>query len=151
MGALWPGRYRGGMSTPDQIAVAMLWGHAERCVAKRIPVDEAVVGLREITTRPDLLAQAAGTIAGSADADTPERAWHMRAARLLVQAGADRERLPRWIQQGRQNATQPARPGWGIPRVWPDDLDELLAEILDDARSDPPRLTTGQPRHASEP
>jgi|SRR5579859_1766692 len=137
MAAPQVGGYRGRMSTKDQLAVAMLWGHAERCVAKSILVDEALSGLRQISTRPDLLAQTAGLIAGSADSGTPERAWRIRAARLLIQAGADRELLPRWIKQGRRNVMQPARPGWGIPREWPDDLDGLLAEILDGADGHP--------------
>lgn len=132
MGTPSTGRYRRGMSTRDQIAVAMLWGHAQRCVANKFPVDEAVKGLQEISTRPDLLAETAGTMAGSADARMPgERTWAIDAARLLVRAGADVELLPRWIAQGRRNAIQPPRPGWGIPHVWPDDLDEVLAAVLD--------------------
>lgn len=118
------------MSTRDQIAFASLWGHAERCMAKRFAVAEAVAGLREITTRPDLLAQTAGTMAGSAEPGRPERQWRIDAARLLVRAGADRALLPRWIEQGRQNAVR-GTAGRGISHEWPDDLDDVLAEVLD--------------------
>lgn len=122
--------YRDHVSTRDQIAVAQLWGCAQRCVSSKIPAAEAVASLREITTRADLLAQAAGLIAGSGHPDDPTYACHLGEARLLVQAGADRELLPRWIAEGRQNAAQ-SRPGLGVAPVWPDDLDEVLAEILD--------------------
>jgi hypothetical protein len=118
-----------GVSTPDQIAVAQLWGHAERCAAERIPVDEAVAGLRAISERPDLLAQAAGTMAGSAEPHLASRKGRIDAARLLVQAGADREQLARWIAQGRQNAARGS--GWTSGVAWPDDLDQVLADVLD--------------------
>ena len=117
------------MSTPDQLAVASLWGYAERCAAKKIPVDEAVAGLRAITTRPDLLAQAAGVMSGSAGPLPGERRWRIDAARLLVQAGADREQLPRWIRQGRTNVEHGL--GWSTGQEWPDDLDQVLAEVLE--------------------
>jgi hypothetical protein len=117
------------MSTPDQIAVAKLWGRAERCVWEKFPLDEAVASLWEVTTRPDLLAEAAGLMAGSAGPRIEERSPRIAAARLLVQAGADRELLPKWLAQGRENAS---RPGWGIQPVWPDgDLGDLLTAILD--------------------
>jgi hypothetical protein len=117
------------VSTPDQIAVAKLQGHAQHCVWEKFPVDEAVAGLREITTRADLLARAAGSMAGSADPDSPERAWHIGAARLLVLAGADHELLPQWIAQGRRNASRPSM--FSNPRPWPDDLDQVCADVLD--------------------
>ena len=123
------GRYRGGMSTSDQIACAQLHGHALRCVMHRTPVDESVAGLREITTRPDLLAQAAGILAGAADPGIGERPWRIAAARLLLLAGADRALLPGWIEQGRWNATHGG--AWATGSAWPDDLDEVLAEVLD--------------------
>jgi len=115
------------VSTPDQIAVAKLWGRAERCVWEKVPLDEAVASLREVTTRPDLLAEAAGVMAGSAAPRIEERAPRIAAARLLVRAGADREALPQSMAQGRRNASRPSM--FGIPQVWPDDLDQVLAEV----------------------
>jgi hypothetical protein len=116
------------VSTHDQLIAASLFGQAMLCVHRDLPVDEAVAGLREITTRPDLLAQAAGILAGSADPETGERPWRITAAQLLVRAGADRALLPGWIARGRRNASRPT--GWG-GRDWPDDLDQVLADILD--------------------
>lgn len=116
------------MSTRDQIATAQLHGAAMRCVHRQVPVDEAVAILREITTRPDLLAEAAGILAGAADPDTGERPWRITAARFLVAAGADRELLPGWIERGRRNVTHPV--GRGTSRVSPDDLDQVLADVL---------------------
>lgn len=117
------------MSTREQITVAHLHGHATYCVNHRTPVEQAVTELREITTSPELLAQTAGIIAGAADRGL---GWSSRraAARLLVAAGADRERLPHWIAVGRRNVVSPV--GWGTRRVWPDDLDDVLAEITAD-------------------
>jgi hypothetical protein len=117
-----------GMSTREQIAVAQLEGHAMNCIHRARPVGEAVSGLQEITTRPDLLAEAAGVLAGAADPEIGERPWRIAAARLLVAAGADRELLPKYIEQGRRNVSRPA--GWGTGRVWPDDLDQVLADVL---------------------
>jgi hypothetical protein len=116
------------MSSRDQLAIAALFGQAERCVHQSVPVDEAVASLQEITERPDLLARAAGILAGSADPETGERPWRIAAARLLVRAGADRASLPQWIRQGRSNASRPS--GWGAAREWPDDLDQILTQVL---------------------
>lgn len=118
------------MSTRNQIAVAQLHGYAMNCVHKERPVDEAVAGLREITERPDLLAEAAGILAGAADPVTGERPWRIAAARFLVAAGADRELLPGYIEQGRRNATRGG--AWNTSRGMPDDLAEVLADILAD-------------------
>jgi hypothetical protein len=117
------------MSTPDQLVVASLQDQALRCVHRSLPVDEAVASLRKITTRSELLAQGAGILAGSADPDTGGRPERIAAARLLVRAGADRDVLPVWIQQGRWNASSTS--GWDTQRVWPDDLDQVLADVLD--------------------
>lgn len=117
------------MSTRDQIAVASLHGEALHCVHRNIPAAEAVERLREITTRPDLLAEAAGILAGTVKPDSPERPWHITGARLLVQAGADRDALPTAQQKGRSNLSRPI--GWGKPEPWPDDLGQVRADILD--------------------
>lgn len=118
------------MSTREQILTAQLHGEAMRAVHKQIPVDEAVASLQEITTQPRLLAQAAGILAGAADPRIGERPWRIAAARLLVAAGADRELLPACIEKGRQNATRGG--AWNTSSGWPDDLPDVLAEVLAD-------------------
>jgi hypothetical protein len=122
--------YGGSVSTRDQLAVATLHGAASRLVAQSVLADEAVAELRRVTTRPDLLAQAAGILAGAAEPHLWERASRLAAARLLVAAGADRELLPRFIAEGRRNATQGVR-GVVHARPWPDDLGQVLADVLD--------------------
>lgn len=117
------------MSTRDQLAVASLWGCAQRHAAKRTPVDEAVAELRGITTRGDLLAQTAGVMAGAGGRLPAEQKWAIDAARLLVQAGADVELLPRWIRQGRTNIERGS--GWSMGHEWPEDVDQVLAAVLD--------------------
>lgn len=116
------------MSTRDQLAVASLWGCAQRHAAKRTPVNEAVAELRAISTRGDVLARAAGTMAGAGGRLPAETQWAIAAARLLVQAGADVELLPRWIQQGRTNVAHGS--GWTMGHEHLDDLDQVLADIL---------------------
>ena len=97
-----------------------------------MPPDEAITSLREITERPDLFAQAAGILAGAVDRRSPgEYTRRIAAARLCVAAGADREALPRWLAVGRRNATRKTGPG-GAPD-WPDDLDKVLADVLNAA------------------
>jgi hypothetical protein len=120
------------VSTPDQIAVAKLMGRAQRYVWEKVPLDEALAGLREASTRGDLLAEAAGVTAGSAEYNAA-RPSAIAAARLLVQAGADRELLPKWIAVGRQRASRPSM--FSTPRPWPDDLDQVLAEVLEAGRT----------------
>jgi hypothetical protein len=117
------------MSTRDQIAVAQLDGQARYCVNHRLPEAEALASLREIAARPDLLAQAAGMMAGAIDPDSPERPGRIAAARLLVAAGADRAALPGWIERGRWNVRRPI--GWGTARELGDDLGRVLADLLE--------------------
>ena len=118
------------MSTRAQIAVAQLFGHAQRCVRLDAPWAEAVESLREITASPELLAEAAGILAGAVDPRGPDYDRRINAARLLVAAGADRERLRHWIGAGRYNATRATGPG-GVPD-WPDDMGRVLADVLDE-------------------
>lgn len=113
----------------DGVVVAMLWGASERLAAQRIPLEQALAELREITDRPDLLARCAGVMAGSAEPRLGSRQQRIDAARLLVRAGADREQLPRWLRQGRDNVSHGA--GWCAGMKWPDDLDQVLADVLD--------------------
>ena len=93
-----------------------------------MPEDEAIASLSEISMDPEALAHAAGILAGTARRGTDyER--RIAAARLLVVAGANRERLQYWIDVGRYNATRPTGPG-GKPD-WPDDLDRVVADVVD--------------------
>jgi hypothetical protein len=78
-------------STPDDIAVAQLQGRAQYCVRHEPPRDEAIRTLREITRRPDLLARAAGIIAGASDRTMGDWPRRREAVRLLLAAGADRD------------------------------------------------------------
>jgi len=117
------------VSSPDRIARAQLDGHARYCVHHRVPADVAVAGLREITTRPDLLAEAAGAVAGTVHPSSPERPGRVAAGRLLVAAGADLDALPHWLAVGRSRAERPI--GWGREEAWPDDLDALYAELTE--------------------
>lgn len=74
----------------DRILVARLYGAAGRHANQGVPDDEAIAELRGITTRPDLLAQAAGMFRAS---DHPWPEWNAHAVRLLLDAGADPELL----------------------------------------------------------
>lgn len=92
-----------------------------------IPVDAAAESMRQISASSELLAHAAGILAGTARHGTDyER--RIAAARLLIAAGADRERLPHWIGVGRYNATRPTGPG-GHPQ-WPEDLDRVMGDVI---------------------
>lgn len=66
--------------------MARLYGAAGRHANQGLPEQEAIAELHAITTRPDLLGQAAGMFQASDD-PWPER--NRRAARLLLAAGAD--------------------------------------------------------------
>lgn len=122
------GRYGGQVSTRDQNAVASLQGHAQRCVQLDIPVDEAATSLRQISASAEVLAEAAGILAGAVDPRTADYGHRIAAARLLVAAGADRERLPHWIGVGRYDATRPTGPGGAAD--WPDDLNWVMADVI---------------------
>lgn len=91
--------------------------------------ERAAAHLREVTARPDLLARAAGIIAGASERSTGD--WSVRMAQVhhLIAAGADREQLPRWIAQGMDNA----RRRWATgPVKRPDQAEaaERLSEVL---------------------
>lgn len=115
------------MSTPDQLKLAMLSGHAQYCVMRRLGREEAVAGLREITKRPDLLARCAGNLIGTTDTELGEWPRRRDAARFLVAAGADREQIARWAEAGRETATR-NHPS----KIWHEELGALLAEVLPD-------------------
>lgn len=129
------------MSTPDQLRVAELHGHALYCVHHRVPAEQAAASLREISVRPDLLAQAAGVIIGASKRDLGDWPVRRAAARALIDAGADRGLLPAWVARGRENLLRGVR---GARLDLPEDLDVLLAETLTDPEA-PATATPGEP------
>ncbi len=110
------------------MAVAELSGQVSYCLTHRMPLEQAVASLREISARPDLLAEVAGLAAGSADRDMSD--WPIRLAeiRLLLAAGADRSLLMGWMAEGRRRRKLRAGPFY----VEPDDLEDVLREVLAD-------------------
>jgi hypothetical protein len=92
-------------STPDDIAVAQLTGRASYCVTHKLERDAAVTSLRAISARPDLLAKAAGRVAGGWRIGSPQWPHARAAARLLIAAGADWDLLGRWVGDTISNAS----------------------------------------------
>lgn len=85
------------MSTARQIAIARLTGVAARYAGHysgHQDDDEAAVAeLRQVSTDPDVLSEAAAFYA----APSAHRAWYApRAVALLIQAGATAERASHW-------------------------------------------------------
>lgn len=117
------------LSDPDRMAVAELSGHVAYCREHRLPLDEAVASLREISARPDLLAEVAGIAAGAADRSLPDWPMRLTEIRLLLAAGADRSLLLGWMREGRRRRKLRAGPFY----VEPDDLEDVLREVLDGA------------------
>lgn len=65
---------------------------------------EALASITEVAAgRTDLLAQAAGLAIGFSEG-TPDEPRQQQAAELLIKAGADRELIPRWVEEGRRRA-----------------------------------------------
>jgi hypothetical protein len=92
---------------PDRIMVARLSGTAVRLARTCGPIDEAVTELRALAEgRGDLLAEQAGIMAGAWSARV-ETGDYLLAAALLVLAGADHERIARWVEVGRERAMTP--------------------------------------------
>jgi hypothetical protein len=92
---------------PDRILCARLSGTAVRLARARGPIDEAVAELRGLAGgRGDLIAETAGVMAGAwtARIDTGD---HLLAAGLLVLAGADHDRIGRWVDVGRERVMTP--------------------------------------------
>lgn len=116
------------MSRSDGILVAKLSGRAKYCVNHKMPEAEAISSLHEYSQRPDLLAEAAGIIIGASEPELADWPQRRAVARLLIAAGADRDLLPRWVAQGRENAQRNSR---NSNKVWPEDTDWLLADTLE--------------------
>ncbi len=115
-GAVTPGRARRRPAPPsDAILIAELTGAALHHVPRgwRDPASEqtagAVAELQGITSRPDLLAQAAGVMTGFSRGGPYERRDGI-AAGFLVAAGADESLIEQWIEVGRKRAE-----GAGMP------------------------------------
>lgn len=118
-------------STPDDIAGAQLTGRASYCVTHKLPHDAAVESLRAISSRPDVLAKAAGRLAGAWPLGSPEWPHYRAAARLVIDAGADRALLGRWIGDTISNATA-GRGRWGAPDTRITPTPEMIAAYLRD-------------------
>lgn len=121
-------------SNPDGITVARLNGASGYVLTHKLPLDEAIARLHAISTRPDLLAQAAGIIAGASSQGMCHQPTEMARARVLVEAGADRGLLREFIRQGIENAGR-RRGRWGEQRPVfeaPQELvDQTLGELLE--------------------
>jgi len=96
------------MSTKDQLLSVALHGTAMRYAAEKRNLAESITELREIANgRDDILAEAAGIMAGSWYAWPPTHAgWELVAADMLIMAGGhdgkplDYDALERWTRVG---------------------------------------------------
>ena len=90
---------------PDRLIVASLHGIVARHVQQTGHAPNAdqraaaVAELRAETTRADLLAEVAGIMLGA----RRDRVAHG----LLVEAGADMDAIPAWVDEGRRRAAKP--------------------------------------------
>jgi hypothetical protein len=92
----------------DRLIVARISGVAVRHASWREPAGDeiaaAVAELREVAgDRPDLLAEEAGILLGFHEGGLDEPRARS-SAQLLIAAGADQSRIPRWIEEGRRRA-----------------------------------------------
>jgi hypothetical protein len=98
----------------DRILVAQITGEARhRARWRELTGDEeatAVAELRELAGgRADLLAQVAGIFEGTSEGE-PDEPLARSAARLCRMAGADREAIPSWIEEGRRRRKAARKP-----------------------------------------
>lgn len=109
----------------DRLAIAGISGiasrHASRCKVWGEPtdaeIDVAVAELRSrgYDQRPDLLAQWAGIVLGSAEQRGYGREKAAAEAAILIAAGADESLIPRWIAVGKERAARAGK----APRQFP--------------------------------
>ena len=103
----------------DRLTVARLSAIAQRHARWRELTEAetavAVAELREISDgRTDLLAEVAGILLGAHEGELDEpKAW--AAAELCRQAGADKDLIPQWIEEGRRRAEIKRRPLFSNP------------------------------------
>jgi hypothetical protein len=99
----------GGVSTPDQLHTSRLQGAAQRLAQDGGRIDDAVQELQHLAGgRTDLVAQAAGILAGSWTVRAAtEPGYAPIAAGLLILTGPDRDQLQAWIDTARARAAQP--------------------------------------------
>jgi hypothetical protein len=105
------------MSTQDQLLYSALHGTAMRYVAERRNLDESIEELRQIAdSRNDILAEAAGLIAGSWYASPATHAgYELIGAGMLILAGdgrglpTDYDELERWTRVGYERGMRSRR------------------------------------------
>jgi len=105
---------------PDRLLVAALFGTARHHARYQPPTESeteaAVAELREITSRPDLLAEVAGVLIG-AHAGKLDETRAKVAAGFCVAAGADPEHLEWWVATGRERRALADQPPFGAGRI----------------------------------
>jgi hypothetical protein len=105
------------MSTKDQLLYSFLHGTAMRYAAERRNLDESIEELRQIVDgRNDVLAEAAGIIAGSWYASPATHVgYELIGAGMLIAAGdgrglpMDYDELERWTRVGYERGTRSRR------------------------------------------
>ena len=99
---------------PDRLLVAEIYGEARhRARWRDLSSDEEAAAVAELRTlaggRADLLAEVAGILEGTSEGELDEPLTR-QAAGLCRQAGADREAIPRWVEEGRRRAASARQP-----------------------------------------
>lgn len=111
----------------------MLQGQASYAIAHRTPHEQALAELRQITERPDLLARAAGIIAGAARRESGDwRSMRREWVRLLLDAGADPNAFREWVRVGIDNRQRMSYHRMFEPRPHVPVTDAQVAEVLAD-------------------
>ena len=107
------------MSTPDQLLYSALHGTAWRHAARQHNLAESIAELRKIADgRDDILAEAAGIVAGSWYAWPSTHVGHeLITAGMLIMAGGgngkplDYGELERWTRVGYERGMKPRKGG----------------------------------------
>ena len=120
-------------SDPDGMAVARLMGRVAYVLAHKLPREQAIAELRAISDSPRLLAEAAGVIAGASKWGLCHWPTELGRARLLVEAGADRDLLPQWVKTGIERTKRGSRRGepLALAVASQDEVDQVLGELLE--------------------